>query len=379
MQPINVVKTDLPSYKTYITLIKKLWKTHWITNNGEYLQELEKKLRTFLKVKYIIVLSNGTLALQLQMKMLNLSGEVITTPFTFAATTTSIIWEGLTPVFADIDSETYNIDPDQVEKLITPQTSAILAVHVFGNPCNLEKLKSISMKYNLKLIYDAAHAFGVEYKNKSVLKYGDISTLSFHATKTFHTIEGGAVVTNNRKIANKIKAARNFGIIEFKKRGIDLGKKKSKVVLPGINAKMNEFQAAMGLCNLETLEERRIRRKRIYELYSKRLAETKVIGLQKITASKYNYSYMPVCFKTKEIRDAVVNALTRDGIIPRKYFFPLTTEFDFIKKQHLTKKYKLNNAIKIANGILCLPIYSTLSIKIVNRVVNIICSTLDKS
>src|SRR3989338_3924743 len=144
MQPINVVKTDLPSYKTYITLIKKLWKTHWITNNGEYLQELEKKLRTFLKVKYIIVLSNGTLALQLQMKMLNLSGEVITTPFTFAATTTSIIWEGLTPVFADIDSETYNIDPDQVEKLITPQTSAILAVHVFGNPCNLEKLKSIS-------------------------------------------------------------------------------------------------------------------------------------------------------------------------------------------------------------------------------------------
>jgi len=360
---INVTKTNLPKIETYIKYLKKIWKTKWLTNDGPFLQLLEKKLARYLKVENLLLVSSGTSALQLSLKALKLKGEIITTPFTFVATTNIILWEKLMPVFADIDPETFNIDPHDVEKKITRKTSAILAVHVYGNPCYINELKKIADKYHLKLIYDAAHAFGVEYNYQSILNAGDISTLSFHATKIFNTIEGGAIVVKNKKIFEELKLLRNFGI-----------KSEGKVILPGINAKMNEFQAAMGLCNLENTDKNIRSRKKLYEYYKKELIDIKNIKFQKIIASKYNYIYMPICLGGKKERDKIYSELIKNEIKPRKYFFPLTTNFDYFKnkKINLTKKYNLKNASNIANRVLCLPLYPELKIKIVNKIIKII-------
>lgn len=359
----NVAKTRLPSIEEYIKYLEKIWKTGWVTNNGEFVQLLEKKLQNYLKVKNLLVVSNGTLAMQLVLKALDLKGEVITTPFTFAATTNVILWEGLRPVFADIDPQTYNIDPKDVEKKITKKTSAILAVHVYGNPCRLKGLQRVAGKHNLKLIYDVAHAFGVKYKNQSVLNFGDASTLSFHATKVFNTIEGGAIVVKNKELFGKLKLLRNFGI-----------KSEEEVISPGINAKMNEFQAVMGLCNLENIDKEIQLRRKIYERYKARLSDIKNIKFQKIIASKYNYPYMPICFKDIKKRDEIYTGLIRSGIKPRKYFYPLTADFEYFKKSgvNLIKKYNLNIASDIANRILCLPLYSDLEMAIVDKIINII-------
>lgn len=357
---INVTKADLPPLKKYYQYLKKIWKSAWLTNNGEFVLLLEKKLKKFLHVKYMSLLTNGTLALQLAIKALDLKGEIITTPFTFAATSTSILWEGCIPVFSDIDEDTYNIDPLDVENKITKKTCAILAVHVYGNPCDVEKLSKIANKYKLKLIYDAAHAFAVEYKDNSILTYGDLSILSFHATKTFNTIEGGALISNNKNVIDKINVMRNFGIIS-----------EEKVILPGINAKMNEFQAAMGLSNLKNFKKNIKIRKKIYEIYKKNLNNSH-IKFQKITASKYNYSYMPICFDSKIIRDNIFHLLVKNGIKPRKYFYPLITDLDFLKISKLNNKYNIVKAKQISDGILCLPIYTTLSINNVKKIINII-------
>lgn len=357
---INVTKTDLPSLKEYNYHLKKIWKTHWLTNNGQLVQAFEKELKKYLKVNYIIPVTNGTLAIQVAIKALDLKGEIITTPFTFAASSTAIIWENCVPVFADIDPNTYNIDPTDVEKKITKKTSAILAVHVYGNPCAIEELEKIAKKHNLKIIYDAAHAFSVEYKNKSILNFGDISTLSFHATKTFHTIEGGAIVTNDKKIFEKVKLLINFGI-----------KSEEEIILPGINAKMNEFQAAMGLCNLKEINERIKKRKRIYQHYLESLENTN-IQFQKIVASKFNYTYMPIVLKNNQIRDVLFNKLVKQNIKPRKYFYPLITDFNYYKKQNLNKKFDLINSKYISDRILCLPIYTSLNISVVNKVIKIV-------
>jgi len=358
---ITVTRPDLPPLEKYIEYLKRIWETRWLTNNGELVQLFEKKLEEYLKVKNIAVVCNGTLALHIALKALNLKGEVITTPFTFAATTNVIVWEGLTPVFADIDPETFNIDPEDVERKITDKTCAILAVHVFGNPCYVEELQRIAKEYDLKLIYDAAHAFGVEYKNKSILDYGDISILSFHATKVFHTIEGGAIVTKDRELFEKIKLLRNHGI-----------KTEEEVILPGTNAKMNEFQAAMGLCNLKYIEQNISRRKKLYKFYKEKLNNLNV-KFQKIIASKYNYAYMPVLFENKKQRDKIYLELIKNNIKPRKYFYPLTSNFNYFDKNRYASKDKdLINAIKVSNRILCLPLYSDLDIKIVEKIVNII-------
>lgn len=357
---INVTKAELPLLKTYYQYLKKIWKSAWLTNNGEFVQRLEKELKKFLHIKYISLLTNGTLALQLAIRAFDLKGEIITTPFTFAATSTSILWEGCTPVFSDIDENTYNIDPLDVEDKITKKTSAILAVHVYGNPCDVEKLNMIANKYHLKLIYDAAHAFAVEYKDNSILTYGDLSTLSFHATKMFNTIEGGALVSNNKNIIDKINIMRNFGIIS-----------EENVTLPGINAKMNEFQAAMGLCNLNNLKAKIKIRQRIYEFYKKNLNNNR-IKFQKLTASNYNYGYMPIRLDSKMIRDKIFFLLIKNGIKPRKYFYPLITDLDFLKIKKLNSKYNIVKAKQISDGILCLPIYSTLSIGNVKKVIDII-------
>ena len=359
---INITKTDLPKIDEYIKYLKKIWETKWLTNNGQFLQLLETKLTKYLKVKNLLLVSNGTSALQLSLKALNLKGEIITTPFTFCATTNIILWENLTPIFADIDPKTFNIDPTDIEKKITKKTSAILAVHIYGNPCYVNKLKKIADKYHLKLIYDASHAFGVKYNNQSILNYGDISTLSLHATKIFHTIEGGAIIVKNKKLFTKLKLLRTFGI------------KNEKFILPGINAKMNEFQAAMGLCNLKTINRKIQIREKIYKHYKTKLEKIKNIKFQKIIIPKYNYSYMPICFKNKRERDKIYLELIKNKINPRKYFFPLTANFDYfkIKKTNLIKKYKLENASNVANRVLCLPLYPELKIKTANRIIRII-------
>jgi len=359
---ITVTKSDLPSLEKYVEYLKKIWSNRWLTNNGELVQLLEKKLEEYLKVKNLVLVANGTLALQLAIKALDIKGEIITTPFTFSATTNVILWEGLKPVFADIDPGTFNIDPEDVEKKITNKTSAILAVHVYGNPCYIEELQEITDKYNLKLIYDAAHAFDVEYKNQSVLNYGGISTLSFHATKVFHTIEGGAFVVKDKELYEKLKLLRNHGI-----------KSEEEVVLPGINAKMNEFQAAMGLCNLEEIDEKIRLRKKIYEHYKEGLVDMPV-KFQKLIASKYNYIYMPVCFENSKKRDEVYSELIKNEIKPRKYFYPLTVNFDYFKQEgtNLVEKYGLKVASDIANRILCLPLYPDLKMEAVDKIISII-------
>jgi len=361
-ETITVTKPDLPPLEEYVKYLKVIWESRWLTNNGEFVQLLEKKLKEYLKVKNLVLLSNGTLALHLAIKALDIKGEVITTPFTFSATTNVILWEGLKPVFADIDPETFNIDPEDVRRKITDKTSAILAVHVYGNPCYVEELQEIAEKYNIKLIYDAAHAFGVEYKNKSVLNYGDISTLSFHATKVFHTIEGGAIVVRDEDLLEKLQLLRNHGI-----------KSEEEVLLPGTNAKMNEFQAIMGLCNLEYLDEKIRLRKERYEYYKEKLSDLPV-KFQKIIASKYNYIYMPVCFRDVNERDRVYAELLKNGIKSRKYFYPLTTEFDYFKNKgvNLTEKYNLKVALDISRRVLCLPLYPDLEISDVDNIVSII-------
>lgn len=353
---INVTKTILPPFKVYNRYLKEIWKTNWVTNNGRYVQELEDKLDEYLGINNLLAVANGTLALQLAFKALNLKGEVITTPFTFAATTNSLIWEGLNPVFADIDPKTFNIDPKDVEKKITKNTTAILAVHVYGNPCDVESLEKIAKKHNLKLIFDAAHAFGVEYKNKPILRFGDISILSFHATKTFHTIEGGAIIVRNNEIFNKLKLLRNFGI-----------KSEEEVLLPGINAKMNEFQAIMGLANIPYIDRSRLKRKIIYDYYVEKLKIYKGLRFQEINSSKYNYSYMPVIFKNKFVRNKIYNVLIKNGIKPRKYFFPLTSDFKFI-----SSNMNLPIAKEIADRVLCLPIYENLKRTEIKKIIKVI-------
>jgi dTDP-4-amino-4,6-dideoxygalactose transaminase len=366
---VTVTKPDLPPLEEYVKYLKVIWESRWLTNNGEFVQLLERKLREYLKVKNLLLVSNGTLALHIALKALELKGEVITTGFTFPATTNVILWEGLKPVFADIDPETFNIDPKDVKRKITNKTCAILAVHVYGNPCYVEELQEIAEKHNLKLIYDAAHAFGVEYKNQSVLNYGDISTLSFHATKVFHTIEGGAIVVRDENLLEKIQLLRNHGI-----------KSEEEVILPGTNAKMNEFQAIMGLCNLKYIDEKIKLRKERYEYYKENLSDLPV-QFQKIIASKYNYIYMPVCFRNVSERDKVHAELLRHGVKARKYFYPLTTEIAYLKSKSisLTERYDLKVAFDISRRVLCLPLYPDLEISVIDNIIDIIKRVMKKA
>lgn len=355
---INVTKTTLPPINKYIKYLKKVWVNNWVTNKGEFVLGLEKELENYLKIKNLSVVSNGTIAMQLAFKALKLKGEVITTPFTFPATTNSLIWEGLKPVFADIDPETFNIDAKEIEKKITKETSAILAVHVFGNPCDVEAIEKIAKMYNLKVIYDSAHAFGIEYKDKSVLSWGDINTLSFHAAKVFHTAEGGAVVTRNEKDSQKINLLRNHGIETY-----------DKVVLAGINAKMNELQAIMGLCVLEEFDEQVAVRAEIYQRYSSVFSNNQ-FRLQKLNNSltKYTYPYFPICFPSEKIRDHIYKVLLKNGVRARKYFYPPCHELPYIKSDSKSLPYSTS----ISHTILCLPIYASLAMKDVEMIIDLI-------
>ena len=303
---INVTKTYLPNKEKYQKYVDEIYENGWLTNYGPLTQRLEKRLAEYLGVKNIVLVSNGTSALEIAYRTLELKGVVITTPFSFVATTSSLVMNQLSPVFADIDKNTFNLDPKNIEKLITKNTSAILPVHVFGNSCKVEKIDEIADKYNLKLIYDAAHAFDVEYKGNSVLNYGDISTLSFHATKLFHTIEGGALIINNDKLAQKARYLINFGI-----------KNQEEIPYLGTNAKMNEFEAAMGLCILDDIEQIKQKRKMVLDTYKRELRGM-VQFQEKNKNATENYSYCPVVFKNEGQLLKVQKALNEQKIFPRR-------------------------------------------------------------
>lgn len=352
---INVTKTYLPNKEKYKKYIDEIYENGWLTNNGPLVQRLEKRLAQYLGVKNIVLVSNGTIALEIAYKALNLTNEVITTPFSFVATTSSLVMSNLKPVFADIDEKSFNINPKNIEKFINANTSAILPVHVFGNACKVEEIEQIAKKCNLKVVYDAAHAFDVKYKDRSVLSYGDISTLSFHSTKLFHTIEGGALIINDDELVQKVRYLINFGI-----------KNQEEIPQLGTNAKMNEFEAAMGLCVLDDIENIKNSRKEVYETYQKELKDLVQFQEQNINASQ-NYSYFPIVLKSEEQLLKIQKALNDENIFPRRYFYPSLDTLEYIEPKQECKISR-----DISKRILCLPIYSELEFENQKKIINII-------
>lgn len=363
-KPVMVTKSFLPPFEEYINEIEDIWDTSWLTNMGPKHEKLKEEMKKYLKVENISLMTNGHLALEIAIKALELEGEVITTPFTFASTTHAIVNCGLKPVFCDISLEDYNIDVTKIEGLITEETSAILAVHVFGNPCNVEKIEELAKKYNLKVIYDAAHAFGVQVKDKGIGSFGTISMFSLHATKVFNSIEGGVLTYQNKDLSRKIRLLKNFGIT---------GPESVEEI--GSNAKMNEFQASMGLVNLKYIESEIKKRKIITERYKKRLLDFEGVKFLKLDKEnfKYNYSYLPILIDEnilKITRDQLYVELQKYNIFTRKYFYPLTTDFECYKNRFNT--LNLNNAKYISDRILTLPIYGGLELDIVDKICEVI-------
>ncbi len=352
-KPIYVTQPSLPDLNEYIEKLKEIWDSKWLTNNGKFHIEFEERLCKYLGVKYISLFSNGTLALISALQTLRITGEVITTPYSFVATTHALHWNGIKPVFCDIDPVYGNIDPNKIESLITPRTTAILPVHVYGNPVDAEKIQQIADTYGLKIIYDAAHAFGVKKNGNSILNYGDLSVLSFHATKTFNTIEGGAIVCHDQKTKKRIDFLKNFGFAD-----------EVTVVAPGINAKMNELQAAFGLLQLDSFADQIKKRKDITEKYRKLLKDAKGIRLlTDMENVKHNYSYFPV-FIEKDYpftRDDLYNKLKENNIYGRRYFYPLISDFPTYRGLFSAHHENLSNAVKTANEVICLPIYPELT------------------
>ena len=352
---INVTKTYLPNKEKYKKYIDEIYENCWVTNNGTLVQKLEKRLAEYLGVKNIVLVSNGTVALEIAYRTLGLKGFVITTPFSFVATTSSLVTNQLLPIFADIEKNTFNINPRKIEKLITLNTSAILSVHVFGNACKVEEINKIASKYNLKVIYDAAHAFDVKYKEQSILNYGDISTLSFHATKLFHTIEGGALIINDDELVQKARYLINFGI-----------KNEEEIPHLGTNAKMNEFEAAMGLCVLDDMEKIKSKRKTLIENYKKELKELVQFQEQNNNATE-NYSYFPILFKSEKVLLKIQKALNSKQIFPRRYFHPSLDTLEYIEPKQECKISR-----DISKRILCLPVFVELSLKEQEKIIDII-------
>jgi len=341
---INVTKPFLPPQAEYLTYLKGIWEREWLTNNGPLVNELELKLKEHLNVEHLLFLSNGTIALQIAIHALELKGEIITTPFSYVATTSSIVWEHCTPIMADICPYTYNIDPAKIEHAITSKTTAILATHVFGNPCDVEAIENLAKKYNLRVIYDGAHAFGTKFKGRSLLEYGDITTCSFHATKLFHTVEGGAVITPRADLLKRMAMLRNFGHTSATEFG-DIG----------INGKNSEMHAAMGLCNLKYIRNILQTRKKLSKRYAAQL-EGCPVSFQKIFSdTEYNHAYCPVLFDSEAILLKVVEALNINNIYPRRYFFPSLSNLPYVVGQ------KSPIAEDISRRILCLPLFHTLS------------------
>ena len=362
---INVTRSSLPPIEEYIDEIKELWDSHWLTNMGNKHKELQAKLEEYLEIPNVVLYTNGHLALENIIAALCLpkGSEVITTPFTFVSTTHAIVRNGLIPVFCDINKDDYTIDAEKIESLITENTSAILPVHVYGNICDVEAIEKIAGKHNLKVIYDAAHAFGVKYKGKSSACFGDASMYSFHATKVFNTIEGGAVCFKNNSLIQVLNDLKNFGI-----RGAE------SCDYIGGNAKMSEFQAAMGICNLRHLDEEVLKRKKAAESYDEQLGGIDGIRLNLVKNDvEPNYAYYPVLFEEyKYTRDEIYNKLLENGICARKYFFPLTSDFECYRDLIYGGEYKTPVAKYVSDNIITLPIYADLDLDIVEKICNII-------
>jgi dTDP-4-amino-4,6-dideoxygalactose transaminase len=364
-KPIFVTQPALPPLEDFTDCLRQIWDNKIITNNGPFHRQLEKELADYLGVKYISLFSNGTLALVTALQALRISGEVITTPFSFVATTHSLWWNNIKPVFADIEPCTFNLDPVKVEAAITPQTTAIMPVHVYGNPCNLEAFQQIADTYGLKLIYDAAHAFGVKVKGESVLNFGDLSILSFHATKVFNTIEGGAIICPDEKTKKRIDYLKNFGYAG-----------ETTVIEPGINAKMNELQAAYGLLQIKYVDEYISKRKAIAESYRNQLKNVEGIScLDDIVGVNHNYAYFPILVDTVRYgssRDELYERLKQNNIFGRRYFYPLITHFPTYRGLPSAKPSCLPVAEKVAEQVICLPIYPDLNFQDVQRIASLI-------
>lgn len=381
---INVTLPLLPKLDDFQLLLEDIWQRKWITNQGFYHEQLEIALSNYLGVDELCLFANGTLPLMTALQALRITGEVITTPFSFVATTHSLWWNGIRPVFVDIDPETGNVAPDAIEAAITPQTTAIMPVHVYGVPCDVERIQKIAEKYNLKVIYDAAHAFGVKINGKSVLDYGDMSTLSFHATKVYNTVEGGALVCHSKKMKQKIDYLKNFGFED-----------EVTVVEPGINGKMDEIRAAYGLLNLKQVDSAIAERKHIASLYMNGLKDVKGIRLHKpymhlIESDKremlcsakndvklnaqLNYAYFPIFVEPSFgiSRDELYSKLKTNGIMGRRYFYPLITEFSPYKSYTSAVASNLPIANKLASEVICLPIYAGLKDEDVMVILNVI-------
>lgn len=356
---INVTKPFLPPLEEYQAFVKSIWDRSWLTNNGPLVNELELKLKEYLGLEHLLFLGNGTIAIQIAIKALELSGEIITTPFSYVATTSSIVWENCTPIFVDIDQNSLNIDPKRIEEAITDKTSAILATHVYGNPCDIEAIDLIAKKYNLKVIYDAAHCFGTQYKGQSVLNFGDISTISFHATKLFHTTEGGAVVTTNADLLKKMAHLRNFG---------HDGPEKFECV--GVNGKNSEFHAAMGLCNLPYATHIIEKRKKDSAIYDSWLDKLHLQKPHIDSKAKFNHAYYPIVFKTEEDCLKVFKALEREWIYARRYFYPVLSSLNYVKHQEMPV------AEDISKRILCLPLFEQITQVEIDMICRIIIRTL---
>lgn len=360
---ILVTRSSMPDIDEYMNEIATMWDSHWLTNMGPKHKELQEKLCEYLEVKNIDLLTNGHMALELTLQAMNLQGEVITTPFTFASTTHAIVRNGLTPVFCDIDPNTYCIDASKIESLITDRTCAIMPVHVYGNICDIEEIERIAKKYELKVIYDAAHTFGETYKGKGIGCFGDVSCFSFHATKVFNTIEGGAVCYKDKQLGEKLYELKNFGI-----HGPE------EVPAIGANAKMNEFCAAMGLCNLRHIDEEIEKRRKVVERYRERLSDVEGVQLNVIQSDvKSNYAYFPVVFEEKSFgasRTEVFEKLQENGISARKYFYPLTSTYECFHGKYDALQTPI--ALHISKRVLTLPLYADLDLDDVDKICDIV-------
>lgn len=364
-RPIYVTQPDLPDLHEFIPYLEQIWDSKILTNNGPFHKQLEKELSDFLGVPYISLFANGTLALVTALQVLRITGEVITTPYSFVATTHSLWWNNIKPVFVDIEPEFGTLNPEKIEAAITPRTTAILPVHVYGNPCNVNRIQEIADIYGLKVIYDAAHSFGVTHKGHALCNFGDLSILSFHATKVFNTMEGGAIVCHNEATKKQVDYLKNFGFED-----------ETTVMAPGINSKMNEMQAALGLLQLKYYHSNQEKRKKIAKVYRQGLETVQGVSiLPEPENTNNNYSYFPVFVNEKEYglsRDGLYDKLIQNNIFCRRYFYPLISKFAMYKDLESAKPSNLPVAEKKASEVICLPIYPNLEISCISQIIKLI-------
>jgi dTDP-4-amino-4,6-dideoxygalactose transaminase len=361
---IYVTQPDLPPLEEFVPYLRKIWDSKILTNGGPFHDQLERALCDYLGVRHIALFTNGTIALVTALQALRITGEVITTPYSFVATAHSLLWNGIKPVFVDIDRDTLNLDPDKIEAAITPQTTAIMPVHCYGHPCDVERIQTIADTYGLKVIYDAAHAFGVKFRSESVLNHGDLSVLSFHATKVFTTFEGGAIVCPDAKTKQRIDHLKNFGFVD-----------EVTVVAAGINGKMSEFNAALGLLQIKGIDDALKKRKTIDTRYRNKLAGVKGIHcLQDSNEIVANYSYFPILVQSEYSlsRDALFEKLRKNDIYARRYFYPLISDFPMYRSMPSAAHLNVQVAKLVASQVICLPIYPDLEVFDQERVISLI-------